>query len=147
MQMVDLYVETDSKAPKSNKRMTGYLLDCPEHPKNDPKHRFYSFVGTYNQAILDSLTEAMGRLNQSCEVHIHTQDTYVMNMIERNLPLWAGNEFRNAKGELIKNHSQWSELWSCAQKHLLVMEPGTHSFYQWMQEEMKKEKPAASSIS
>ena len=55
--------------------------------------------GTRHETEVKAITEALSRLNQSCEVHIHCEDTYVVNIIDIFLPGWAGNGFKTAKRE------------------------------------------------
>lgn len=141
MQTVHIYVETDIAAPQSAERISGYVLECiTGSGKTVTKERFQKKIGTYHQVILQTLAEALERINKSCEVHIHTQNTFILNMVERNLPGWAEHDFRNAKGELIKNHSQWSRVWKAGQKHLLVPEEGMHPYHNWMTDEMMRMK-------
>lgn len=146
MQTVHIYVETDITAPRPVQRYVGYVLECMTvSGKTGTRERFQKKTGTYHQAILEALIEAVERINQSCEVHIHTQDTFVLDMIGKNLSLWAGNEFRNSKGELVKNHSLWSRLWTLLQRHLIETERGEHPYLNWMQSEMMKRREADSS--
>lgn len=146
MRTVHIYVETDVTAPRSTERYAGYVLEyITRSGWTETRKDFRKKTGTYHQVTLETLIEAMARINQSCEIHIHTRNTFILDMIERNLSLWAGNEFRNSKGELVKNHDLWSRLWLLSQKHLLVKEPGEHSYLHWMQDEMMKLRNADSS--
>lgn len=145
---VDIYVEADSTTPRQSVRAAGYVLECIKGDAVHTREEFAHKTGTYNAVILQMLVKALKRINQSCEVHIHTQDTYVLNMIDKNLELWAGNGFHTVKGELVKNHFEWEQVWKLGSRHLLVAEPGEHSYFTWMQGEMAAlGKPAASSIS
>ena len=45
--------------------------------------------GTYHQAVLTALIEALERFRESCEVHVHTENEFILNMIDMNLEKWA----------------------------------------------------------
>lgn len=140
MYVVHIYAEADSAAPKESERMTGYVLEC--EGKQRTVEDFNLRTATYHAAILSTLCTALSRINQSCEVHIHTQNTYILNMIENNLPAWAGNGFCKKTGDPIRNDGLWKRFWGFYQKHLIVVEPGIHPYLNWMQDEMMKRKIA-----
>lgn len=141
---VHVYVETDTTTPAEKQRWSGYVLECQTAAgQTVTREEFDQKTGTYHAVILQTLIGAMRRINKSCEVHIHTQDTYILNMIEKNLPLWAGNGYRNVKGDLVKNHFDWAALWKEVQKHRMVTEPGMHTYYSWMQAEVMRRKKNA----
>lgn len=144
MQLVHIYAEARSSAPRKAKRMTGYVLEYITHSgETVTKEAFAERDATYHASILLTVLEALGRMNRGCEVHIHTQDSYVLRMLDQNLEAWTENGFRNAKGHEVANAEQWRQVAECAAEHLLVPEPGEHSYYAWMLGEM--EKAAASS--
>lgn len=136
---VHIYVETESTAPCSMSRMSGYILECKTASgATRTVEGFGKKMGTYHRAVLLTLEDALKRLNQPCEIHIHTQDEYVLTSIEKYLPIWAGNGYRNRKGDLIKNHFEWGRIWELLKGHLVTAEPGMHSYYSWMLSEMKR---------
>ena len=139
MWRVNIYVESDSTTPKSIQRKTGYVLECQR--KNGDTATMEAFgrkVGTYHAVILQTFAEAMKRLTQNCELHLYSQDTFVLDMAEKNLQVWAQNDFRKANGALLANHFQWRRLWELAQGNIIVKEPGMHQYFAWMQSEMTK---------
>ena len=141
---VHIYAESDNPAPGCMSRMAGYVVECRDSAgKTRTVEEFREEIGTYYEVMLKTTARALGRLNQSCEVHIHSQDEYVLGMIERNLPLWGGNGFRTKKGDLVKNRFEWSRLWQILQNHLYSVEPGEHGYYMWMLGEMAKAKKEA----
>lgn len=136
---VHIYVEADSTAPRNMTRMTGYVLECQTASGTTKTvEGFNKKTGTYHNTILLALEDALKRLNQSCEIHIHSQNRYVLTSIDQYLHIWAGNGYRNRKGELIKNHFEWSRLWELLSEHLIVVEAGLHSYYSWMLSEMQR---------
>lgn len=141
LQRVDIYVETDNKAPASCERYGGYVLEYVRaNGEPETRHDFRQTTGTYHGVILETLKTALTRIKRSCEVHIHTQDAYVLNMVDKFLATWAENGFRNSKGEPIKNMDIWEQLWQQVKKHKIVVEHGPHSFHGWMQRQMEEKK-------
>lgn len=141
MYVVHIYAEADSTAPKEAERMTGYVLEC--EGRETTVQGFHTWTATYHAAILSTICTALSRINQSCEVHIHTQNTFVLTMLEKNLSAWAGNGFRNIKGEPIKNDILWKKVWGYYQKHLIIAEPGLHPYLNWLEDEFTKRRIAA----
>lgn len=87
-----------------------------------------------------AMIKAMERLNQSCEVYLHTENEFVLNMLERNLDRWAGNEFLTTKGKPVANQEEWMQLWRLAEKQLILTVPGKHEYSGWLSGEIKKRK-------
>lgn len=144
MYVVHIYAETDSTAPKSQERIAGYVLECTTASGHIvTKEHFEKKTGTYHAVILRTLIDAMERINQSCEIHVHTQNDFILESLVSNLPGWASNGYRAQRGTLIKNCQEWQRLWELVKKQLVIKDPGTHQYYNWMQEEMKKVKKAA----
>lgn len=146
MRTVHIYVESDSVAPRSMRRQTGYVLEYIQR-SGEPYTvaGFAERTGTYNAVILQTIIEAMERITKSCEIHLHSQNCYILRMIDRNLPIWANNGYRTAKGGMVANHFEWQKLWEIKQRHLLIGEPGGHSYYFWILGEMGKRKEAGAS--
>lgn len=84
------------------------------------------------------MSDALDRLNQSCEVHIHTEDRFVLNMLDTQLEKWAGNNYLNAKGETIKHAELWEEVYVRTRRQLIVAEEGRHSYSERLDTEMKR---------
>ena len=135
---VHIYIETDSKAPKAQVRKYGYVLECNLRGTTWTKEKFSEAEGTYHSVTLRALIEAMKRLTKPSEVHIHTQDVYILSMLEENVDNWAENGYLTSKGKPVSNAKQWRELHDIAENHLLLSEPGKHAYTNWMIERMKK---------
>ena len=103
------------------------------------KEKFGEAAGTYHSIVLRALIEAMKRLTKPSEVHIHTEDVYILSMLENNVDNWAENGYLTSKGEPVSNADQWREIHDIAQNHLLLSEPGKHTYTKWMIERMKKD--------
>lgn len=133
-----LYVEAGNTTPKDKLRYTGYILEYER--KDGTVHQrdgYMQQAGSYNNAILKTLAAAVDRLEKPCEIHIHTQNGYILNAVSRYLPQWAENDYRTAKGEYVKDHFDWMMLYGRIRKHFVVPEPGMHIWYSDMMQEMK----------
>ncbi|WP_343247749.1 hypothetical protein [Diplocloster hominis] len=137
---VHTYIGVDTISAKPTPKWFGYVLECEVSGKTETREGFGQILGTYHQAILMAMTEAMGRLNQSCEVYLHTEDEFVLFMIERNLETWAENEFLTTKGKPVANQEEWIQLWQLAQKQLILTVPGKHVYSGWLSSEIHRRK-------
>ncbi len=61
MQRVDIYIETDSTSPRPQARKYGYVLECDLRGRPVTREGFGRTEGTYNQAVLTALSEALAR--------------------------------------------------------------------------------------
>lgn len=140
MQQVKIYIETDSSSPKATEKHYGYVLEVMVSGQAVTREGFGKITGTYHQTILTALAKALDRFNQSCEVCICTEDDFVLNMLERNLAIWAGNEFLTSKRKPVANQQEWMEIWRLSNRHLILTEPGKHEYTGWLQGEIEKRK-------
>lgn len=124
MQQVKIYIETDSSSPKATEKHYGYVLEVMVSGQAVTREGFGKITGTYHQTVLTALAKALDRFNQSCEVCICTEDDFVLNMLERNLAIWAGNEFLTSKRKPVANQQEWMEIWRLSNRHLILTEPG-----------------------
>lgn len=135
-----IYIETDSISAKATEKQYGYVLEVMVNGESKTREGFGQITGTYHQTVLTALVEALDRFNQSCEIHIHTEDEFILNMMERNLPGWAGNDFRTSKGKPVANQEEWRRVWELSRKHLVFGESGRHSFTGWLQTQITRRK-------
>ena len=103
MYKVDIYLAQSTASLSKDERWHGYVVACIKNGEEKTVNGFGHIFGTYHEATLRSLSDALDRLNQSCEVHIHTEDRFVLNMLGTQLEKWAGNNYLNARGEPIKH--------------------------------------------
>lgn len=73
------------------------------------------------------------------EICIHTKDTFVASRVLRISDLAAGG-FKDTKGNEIKNADEWRKVYEPIDRLKLEVSSsaGTHSYSQWLQEEMIK---------
>lgn len=132
MKRVDIYICINPASTRKSKKRYGFVLECIVGEIPHTKDQFGECEETYNGATLRAINEALLRMNQSCEIHLHVENTYILNMIDKNLDLWVGNGFKNSKGNPLENQEEWRKLWAQSVKHLLVPEPGRHPFTEWI---------------
>ena len=132
MKRVDIYIGINPAGTRKSKKRYGFVMECAIDEVPYTKDQFEECEETYNGATLKAINQALQRMNQSCEIHIHTENKYILNMIETNLDLWAGNGFTNCKGKPLENQDEWRTLWQQSTKHMLKPEPGRHPFTEWI---------------
>lgn len=135
---VHIYIGTDSKAPRTQVRKYGYVLACTLKGKLKTKQEFKETKGTYNRATLEAITEAVARVVKPSEIHIHTENAFILTMLEENLDKWEQNGYVTTKGESAANGDLWKQLKEKAGEHLLLSEPGKHEYSMWIQKQLKR---------
>ena len=135
---VHIYITIGSRSPRVMERKYGYVLECFHLGKPRTCDGFGKIESTYHKAVLVALIEAMKRMNQSCKVHIHTEDSFILNMLKNNASLWVENDFKNNKGSSIANREEWEVLLNLVSKHIVVPEHGVHSYDLWLKTAMEK---------
>ena len=138
MYKVDIYLAQSTASLSKDERWNGYVVACIKNGEEKTVNGFGHIFGTYHEATLRSLSDALDRLNQSCEVHIHTEDRFVLNMLGAQLEKWAGNNYLNARGEPIKHAELWEEVYERIQGQEIHTEEGRHSYSEWLDAEMKR---------
>ena len=135
MQTVHIYLSIDSLNPKKTEKTWGYVLECESKP-GVIRNGFGVERCTYNQGVIQALLKAFGRINQTCEVHIHTENQYVLNAFINYLPDWVVHNFVNKKGQQVAE--EWQGLYLHRNRHLFVPEPGRHIYSDRLIQTMKR---------
>lgn len=125
MQIVHIYLGIDSKHPRRTEKTWAYVLECESRP-GVIRNGFQIEECTHNQGVLRSLIRAFERINQTCEIHIHTENQYILNALMNYLDGWIGKDFRNQKGRQVSE--EWMEVYHHKIKHIIVPEPGRHMY-------------------
>ena len=121
-----IYISTDSSSSKITEKHYEYVLECClMSGKTARREGKGKTKGTYHQATLTAMTEALKRFNQSCEIYIHMQDGFVLNMMGHNLDRWAGNGFLTSRGEPVANQKEWMKLWTVSRGQLIHLKHET----------------------
>lgn len=138
MKAVNIYIATDSANTRKSKRSYGYVLECMKGGEPQTLSGFGETESTFHETNLIAVVEALGRLNQSCEVHIHCEDRFILNMMEHNLELWAARDFQTVKGKPVESEEYWRKLWELQKRQLILTECGKHEYSQWIRDEMER---------
>ncbi len=126
---VDIYTAVKSSSNSKTMGKYGFVCTCVKKSGEVGQIQDTGQIkGTRHETEVKVITEAMGRLNQSCEVHIHCEDTFVINMIDYRIHEWAGNDFRKTNGAPIANADRWRMLWKKMQGHVIRTEKGQHDY-------------------
>ena len=137
MYKVDIYLAQSTASLSKDERWHGYVVACIKNGEEKTVNGFGHIFGTYHEASLRSLSDALDRLNRSCEVYIHTEDHFVLRMLENNLEKWAENNYMGSKGP-IKHAELWEEIYERIQGQEIYTEEGRHTYSQWLEDEMKR---------
>lgn len=133
-----IYLSVDSKAPKESEKKFAYVLEYTGKAGIRTSEGFGILTGTYNAAVLTALIGALERFTKPCELTIHSENQFINNMIVNCLDKWKEDEFKNSKGEPIKNSEQWEKVAELTEKHSLLIVTGKHEYTDWMSREMEK---------
>ena len=133
MYRVEIYLETDSWYLGTRERKAGYFMHCRLANGSDYDDlKMMTVNGTYNHCLLVALNAALGRMAKSSEIHIHSANCYILDMMENNLPEWEKNDFLTKKGVAVKDRDLWQEISGRIRDHIIVLERGMHEYSHWM---------------
>lgn len=138
MMVAGIYIETDRKNTRKSKKKYGYVLECEVRGETKTREGFGKVEGTYHKATLEALIEALGRFRKQCEIHIYSEDTFVLNMFRGNLELWEENGYTTSKGKEVANKEEWEKVRELTKRHKIVPEPGKHAYSSWIMEELAR---------
>ena len=141
MYRVDIYLEIELEIMKTTRNCYGYLLECST--KEGVPHTVNGFgerIGTKNQVTLSALIDALKRINQSCELCIHTSNAHVAVALQKSVKHWVANGYKTVKGKDIANIEEWQQVAKLTSIHLLTVEQGYHQYTEWLKYEMRRRK-------
>jgi len=133
MRRVDIYLETSTRYLGKKERYCGYVMST-ELKNGNPYtvEDFWPSSGTWNHTMLETLNRALSHLAGGLEIHIHSQNDYIMDMAENNLEEWKAAGFKTGKGMPIKDADLWEEYAGRTGGHLIIYERGLHEYSNWM---------------
>lgn len=117
----------------------GYVLETIVNEQIYTKEGFGTVTATNHAAVITALVEALKRFKKPCKLFIHTESAFVNNMISMRLEEWARQQYKNAKGEQIKNYELWESLGREALKHEYITVTGEHEYSDWLKRQMEEE--------
>lgn len=138
MYKVKIYIMAEPANTRKSKNRYGFLLTCRSSGKEEVRIGGGEIEGTYHAATLQAINEALGRLRQSCEVSIHCEDRFVLNMMKHNLGRWAANGYRTSKGRPAANEDSWRECWRLTRGQKVIVIPGRHEKEDQIRREIKR---------
>lgn len=141
MYHVDLYIETSIKGPGTREGWCASVLEyqTKRHGVQTREDFQHQEKTTYSQLGLIGIAKSLKRLNASCSVTIHTDNSFIMNMVERKIPEgWKKNGWKNSRGEEVANKVEWQEFVRLTSGHKVTFEhKDSHKYSEWMKTEAK----------
>ena len=99
------------------------------------KHEVLLLEETYHGAMVRTLRAASDRIRQPVNVHIYTDDSYLVSRL-KELDLMRASGFRNRDGTMIAYADAWEDI--AAHIKDVEVEAGAHSYSEWMQRQMEE---------
>ena len=124
MYKVDLWVWTDSRSPKEDLKAYAYSIEMKRlSGEIYRKTGEDNISGTWNKATLTAIANALERFSANAEVTIHTENRWVLNMMEHNLMIWEGADFWKSSKEKVANEEEWRRIAKAGHSLKLVADP------------------------
>lgn len=137
---VNIYIETDTKSPKRQKRRIAYVLEAIVRGEAATRTAIEEVEETYHGATLRALEKALARLTKPCDVKVYAQDAWVLGMLTGQIEKWKDANFLNAKGKPIADQAVWLHIWVMTEYRTVTAAAGPHAYSNWMIREMQKAK-------
>lgn len=139
MYKVKIYIETDSMQQSVSHKQYGFVLDTVR--KNGEPHVKYYFgelEGTYHQATLKALIDALTKITIPCEITMYSKDAYVTAGLSKRKSMEEAG-FKDSKGKDIRNVDMWKKVCEEAEKHSEIsVKLGKHEYSTWLLDAMRK---------
>lgn len=133
-----IYLAVDSVTPRETVKKYAYILAMDGKRKTIGHHG--SSKGTYHNVVLIAVLDALGRFTQNCEITIHSEDCYVLGMLQNNLDHWEENGYMTARGKPVRDADLWKQIQKYRKFQKILVEPGTHKYCEDLQKEMERRK-------
>lgn len=140
MKQTHIYIAVDSCSPRTSKKNYGYILECEVSGEAVTRDGYGQSEGSYHKAVLEALAAALERFTQRCEVTIHSENEFVLNMMELNLAKWSENGFLTAKGKPVANQAEWIRVWEASKNQIIHGAIGRHAYSGWLSGEIERRK-------
>lgn len=137
MLKTSIYIEVSSTSPRKTEKRYGFIIEAMQNGHPVTKSGFGSITGTYHQAVLTAMIEALKRFNKPAEVHLICANGFVLGQF-KNLKTWLKNGFTTTKGKPVANQEEWRKLACLSAQHQIVTEQTEKSSYTgWLQMELR----------
>lgn len=143
LKIVNLYIETDFRGPRRQDGTVMYLLETQTARGARTRDKMIPIPETTeHHMVLEAMEEALGRINQSCQIEIYLCDRYIADAIEGGLvQRWWINNWQTARGVPVKDADLWESIAGQLQKHIITIHLAEHHGYRsWMQDQMRQYK-------
>lgn len=140
MQKVEVFIETSSRFRGNIERKCGYVLSTQLGAREETRKHFGRVSGTYHQAILLTMADALDHMTRSCDVCFYVSDLYVTSRLGK-ISEMAGSGWLDTKGKPIANREEWRKVFKAINQlpdtHKISAKTEKHSYSMWLREEMK----------
>lgn len=143
-----IFVESSTKTPARMQRMVCFVVAYLDDEGNEIKDSTGTPItrigigqrtGTYSVVTLIGLICALKSAKLRGEICIHSQNSYVLNMIRTNLKEWSENGYTKRDGKPLQAQCLWEKVGSVLEEKEYSVQIGHHPYYRWMMEQMKDE--------
>ena len=138
---VNIYIETSIKSLKRQNGTVGYVLKIQTIKGPATLTKIEPVINvTDNQAQIIALTKALARINETCRLAIYTESNYLASAYTLNwVDKWKQNSWQNAKGKMIANCKEWSELDKRLKEHTFYFcVKQNHEYREWLRSETER---------
>lgn len=143
LKIVNLYIETDLHGPRRQDGMVIYLLETQTSRGAATRDKLIPIPDTTEHHLtLEAMTDALGRINQSCQVEVWLADRYIADAIESGLvQRWQIRDWQTTRGRPVTDADLWQDLAGHLRKHIITLHLAEHHAYRgWMQDQIKRHK-------
>lgn len=123
MYKVDVWVWVDSRDTAENVKFYAYCLEMDRAGAKIRRNDDGQIRGTWNKATLYALAEALERFTANAEVTVHSENRWVLNMLQNYLDTWEGADFWKSKTEKIANEDEWRRIAKAKHGLVIVTDP------------------------
>lgn len=134
MKQVNIYTASTIRGPRRRSGRTGYILEyIPEHGDKAQIGKIEPVEDmTEQQAALTVINHALIRITGDCQIRIFTECEAILTSYKSYLPGWIKNDWKNAKGQPVKNASEWQEMLNLLNGKPFDIEKGAHEYRKWL---------------
>lgn len=143
LKIVNIYIETDLHGPRRQDGTAMYILEAQTSKGPGTRHKIIPIPATTeHHLVLEALGDALGRINQSCQVEAWIEDRYIANAIDGGLlQQWEIRDWQTTKGEPVTDADLWEAIAGHLRRHVVTLHPVEHHAYKgWLQDQIKKYK-------
>lgn len=141
MYEVNIYISTMAKGVRAATGYWSYVLETVWNGETKTVEDVRSeTMATTNILNLMALYRALERMKKPSQIKVYTDRGYLAGPINNNwLDAWEHNDWKNAKGEPVKNADIWKAIWQQSMEHEVSVEVvESHPYKSWQQEQLKK---------